>query len=71
MDLNWKEERVVGVLKKAARPLTIREIGARCFPGVRPVTKRDSQVRNSLRKPVREKRAAFFSAGTYKAGPRA
>lgn len=65
--LNWKEKRVVTTLKKSRRPLTIRELTRRCFPGVRPVEKGDSQVRNSLRKPVRDAIVRKVGAGTYAA----
>lgn len=70
--LNWKEERVVARLKEVApSALTIRELARKCFPGVRPASKADSQVRNSLRKPTRLRMIKKAGEGAYKAEPRA
>lgn len=64
--LNWKEDRIVKTLKQHG-PLSLVELGWRCFPGVRPKAKRLSQVRNSLRKPVRLRLAKRVDDGTYDA----
>jgi len=65
-DLNWKEKRVVAALRTHG-PLTLNELGWRCFPGVRPKEKRLSQVRNSLRKPGKMKLVRRVDEGTYDA----
>lgn len=66
-DLNWKEQRVVEALQQKQDKLTIRELARACFPGVRPVEKADSQVRNALRKPRKLKLVRKVGEGTYQA----
>lgn len=52
--LNWMEERLLRILGAGGdrASYTIRELAREAFPGVRPVTKADSKVRNALRRPV-------------------
>jgi hypothetical protein len=64
--LNRKELKVVDVLHKRG-PLTIRQMARLCFPGVRPITKADSQTRNSLRRPLRDGLVKRVGHGTYEA----
>ena len=52
MNLNWKEDRVIRAI--ASGKTTIRDVARKCFPGVRPVEKADSQVRNNVRRLVRD-----------------
>jgi len=49
MELNWKEARILKHLVENGES-TLRDISRACFPGVRPVEKADSQVRNNLRR---------------------
>lgn len=67
METNWKEDRVITALKRSEEPLTIRQLAWKCFPGVRPVTKADSWVRNALRILVRDGYASRKARGTYDA----
>lgn len=64
-ELNWKQDRVWLFLLERGAPMTIRQLARRCFPGVRPVAKADSQVRNSLRRLVRERLVRKVADGTY------
>lgn len=50
--MNWKEDRVIRAISGGAT--TIRDVSRKCFPGVRPVEKADSQVRNNVRRLVRD-----------------
>jgi hypothetical protein len=63
--LNWKEERVITAL--VAGPASIADLRRKCFPGVRPATKGDRQVRNSLRKPMKLRLVVAVGDGTYAA----
>lgn len=64
--LNWKEQRVVKLLAVGSS-LTLVQLGNRCFPGVRPRSKRLSWVRNALRRPREHGLVLRVSKGTYKA----
>jgi hypothetical protein len=50
--LSWKQKRVVDNLR-TVEYATLGWLARKCFPGVRPVKKANSWVRNSVRKPVR------------------
>lgn len=63
--LNWKEERIVELLLSCGEPLTLKQLRRKAFPGVRPITKADSQVRNSLRKPRKLRLIKRVEAGKY------
>lgn len=65
-NLNWKEERVVKALR-TVEYATIRWVARKCFPGVRPATKADSQVRNSVRKPIKIGLVARHARGVLRA----
>lgn len=64
--LNKKQEKVNDALQAAFAELTIRELARKCFPGVRPVEKADSWVRNALRKLVAIRAAKKVNRGTYR-----
>ncbi len=66
-DLHWKTVRVRDALRASDEPLTIRELARKCFPGVRPREKADSQVRNHLRVLVPRGEARKVRRGTYEA----
>jgi hypothetical protein len=61
-----KQLKVKGALERGGK-LTIREMARSAFPGVRPVEKADSWVRNSLRVLVRDHGVRKVGRGTYSA----
>lgn len=65
-DLGKKRSKVLGQLAGKG-PASIRNVARACFPGVRPVTKADSWVRNALRILVRDGYASRKARGTYDA----
>ena len=64
MNLNPHEEKVLKVIKSRG-VATIREIASKQFPGVRPITKADSRVRNALRKLVKAQLVMKTDRGAY------
>ena len=66
-ELHWKTARVRDALKQSDTPLTIQQLARKCFPGVRPRAKAQSQVRNHLRVLVPRGEARKVGRGTYRA----
>jgi predicted transcriptional regulator len=64
MNLNPHEEKVLKVIKSQG-VATIREIATKEFPGVRPIQKADSRVRNALRKLVKAQLVMKTDRGAY------
>jgi predicted transcriptional regulator len=63
--MSKKKEKVLKFIAAAAAPVKLREIARACFPGVRPVEKADSQVRNQLRTLRRDQLVKKIARGTY------
>jgi hypothetical protein len=62
-----RESRILSALKRARKPLTIREMAREAFPGIRPVERADTTVRNSLRRHRDDKTIKQTGRGTYAA----
>lgn len=63
--LNRKERKVVEALAQAPKPMKISELALTCWPH-EPKTRRNSWVRNSLRRLVRGALVVKVDEGTYK-----
>jgi hypothetical protein len=58
------ESKVLKALSGGATK-SIRQLARACFPGVRPITKADSRVRNALRRPRATGVVKQVGPGTY------
>lgn len=65
--LSAKQDKVLKFFASLGTPGTIREAARKCFPGVRPVEKADSQVRNAFRRLKRMALLTKVARGTYEA----
>ncbi len=68
-DLNPKEKKVLTFLRQSKKPKTLDELAEHLFPGTRPQARANSQVRNSIRRLVREKFIRKFADGRKGDGP--
>lgn len=66
-EISPRQKKVLDALRAAGGPVTIKQLGHRAFPGVRPATKAQSWVRNQLRGLVANKQAKRVDDGTYEA----
>jgi orotidine-5'-phosphate decarboxylase len=67
MSENYKHNKLLTALRATSEPQKIRQLTRQVFPGVRPVEKGDSQVRNTLRALVCRGLVQKVGRGTYQA----
>jgi hypothetical protein len=67
MELTPRQQKVFQILSAKGEALKLGELARKAFPGVRPIIKANSWVRNQLRGLVRAKLAKRVGRGTYQA----
>lgn len=66
IELSPRQQKVLSTLKRSGK-IKIADLARKAFPGVRPLTKANSWVRNQLRGLVAHKLAKKIDKGTYQA----